>query len=356
MGFKLAPLYIFVVLTKVGCSDRAAQETPAQLASVFGRSCELRVDRKWDPQSGNMPQFTHDELSESDYKQVTDGATYSVRFSQDGNHVDVGGAPMSGDSVEKSDVRRVYYLGDGTFAGGRFVVWLDDKSLETELTIYGSGLPIIQSERGLLTCESTPQKDAGSSDSGHQDGGSVAACTPGMDQTCNDDPIVSALWGRCKTDGTCECEDSFIVKTSTGRCTPSPSNSYLLWQGLFGKTGVGAALEVFADGTVNLWAGTTGLQPHKTQNWSTQLKLPNADVMDLFTLLANVDFSILPHAGTEIDCQNKLYLELNPQRPPILIDYKNANNLKPEMDAVYQWIEQHLSSATAILLPNRVEC
>jgi hypothetical protein len=201
--------------------------------------------------------------------------------------------------------------------------------------------------------------DAGDADGANQDGGSAAACTPGMDQTCNDNPSVSALWGRCKMDGTCHCEAGFIVKSSTGRCTPSPSGSYLLWQGSFRDTAVGAvgaALEVFADGTVNLWAGTTGLQPHATDHWSTQLSLPTADVMQLFTLLANVDFGILPHEGTEVDCKNRLYLELNPQAPPTTITYKSANNLRPEMDAVYRWMEQHLATATAILLPDGYSC
>jgi len=37
-----------------------------------------------------------------------------------------------------------------TFAGGRFVVWAADVGLQAELTIYGSGVPIVSSERGPL--------------------------------------------------------------------------------------------------------------------------------------------------------------------------------------------------------------
>lgn len=45
------------------------------------------------------------------------------------------------------------------------------------------------------------------------------SCTPGADQTCNDDPRVSALWGRCER-GVCRCNAGFEVNPSTGRCRP----------------------------------------------------------------------------------------------------------------------------------------
>jgi hypothetical protein len=47
---------------------------------------------------------------------------------------------------------------------------------------------------------------------------SAAACTPGMDQTCNDSDLVSSVWGRCNSDGTCACSAGYTVNPSTGRC------------------------------------------------------------------------------------------------------------------------------------------
>jgi hypothetical protein len=41
--------------------------------------------------------------------------------------------------------------GRRTFAGGRFAVWPGQTSLQAELTIYGSGVPIVSSEREALT-------------------------------------------------------------------------------------------------------------------------------------------------------------------------------------------------------------
>jgi hypothetical protein len=39
------------------------------------------------------------------------------------------------------------------FAGGRFVVWSSDGGFEAEYTVYGSGVPIISSERGPLVAD-----------------------------------------------------------------------------------------------------------------------------------------------------------------------------------------------------------
>lgn len=45
-----------------------------------------------------------------------------------------------------------------------------------------------------------------------------AVCEFGADQTCNDNPIISSLHGRCLPDGTCECLGAFAKNPETGRC------------------------------------------------------------------------------------------------------------------------------------------
>jgi hypothetical protein len=49
--------------------------------------------------------------------------------------------------------------------------------------------------------------------------GKRAPCTVGADQTCNEDPSVSSLWGRCTEAGTCECKSGFELSPS-GYCRP----------------------------------------------------------------------------------------------------------------------------------------
>jgi hypothetical protein len=47
--------------------------------------------------------------------------------------------------------RLIYAVVEGTFAGGRIMVWrAANDDLQAELTIYGSGLPVIKSERGSI--------------------------------------------------------------------------------------------------------------------------------------------------------------------------------------------------------------
>jgi len=40
------------------------------------------------------------------------------------------------------------------------------------------------------------------------------------DQACNDDPSVSALWGRCTELGVCECKAGFERSPTTDLCRP----------------------------------------------------------------------------------------------------------------------------------------
>ena len=51
--------------------------------------------------------------------------------------------------------------------------------------------------------------------------GKRAPCTFGADQTCNADPRVSALWGRCTELGVCECREGFRLNPG-GACEPAP--------------------------------------------------------------------------------------------------------------------------------------
>jgi hypothetical protein len=43
-------------------------------------------------------------------------------------------------------------------------------------------------------------------------------CEFGVDQMCNDDPMISSLHGTCRQDGTCDCGDRYALNPDTGRC------------------------------------------------------------------------------------------------------------------------------------------
>jgi hypothetical protein len=44
------------------------------------------------------------------------------------------------------------------------------------------------------------------------------ACTVGMNQTCNDNPVISSIHGTCQADGSCTCTGTWAKNPETGRC------------------------------------------------------------------------------------------------------------------------------------------
>lgn len=110
---------------------------------------DLRVDRVWDGQSGYVGSPS-DALADSAYQSVTGGAAYRVIVSDQASSVSLGPRLVRGQRAASADTCLVFDLSEGTFAGGRFVVWAGREGLQAEVTLYGSGRPIIESQRGAL--------------------------------------------------------------------------------------------------------------------------------------------------------------------------------------------------------------
>jgi len=91
-----------------------------------------------------------DDLKESDYRVANEGVIYRVTLSEDGQKLIIEPGSIRGVKVMDGDKSKLYELEEGAFAGGRFIVWISNKKFEAELTIYGSGVPIVKSERGFL--------------------------------------------------------------------------------------------------------------------------------------------------------------------------------------------------------------
>jgi hypothetical protein len=124
----------------------------ADLNTLAGNVYILTITHIWDGSSGS-PQFPSDELSECDYGAVDDGPQYEVRISEDGHQIEIVGhdfsEPIVGHRSEGTGQSVRFDL--QLFAGGRFRIWIQGVKLTAELTAYGSGLPIISSERGELS-------------------------------------------------------------------------------------------------------------------------------------------------------------------------------------------------------------
>jgi hypothetical protein len=132
-----------------GGDAKDAGHPSVTLASFADGDWLLHVDRVWDGKSGHI-QFPTDSFSDSDYKAVSQSTDYAVAVSSSGAAISIGSMAFKGARKPDSADRILFDLSAGTFAGGRFVVWVGLTTLEAELTIYGSGLPIVKSERGSL--------------------------------------------------------------------------------------------------------------------------------------------------------------------------------------------------------------
>ncbi len=138
----------FVLILIIGCDyDNSTDQSDLTFQSLYGSNFVLVVDRI----SGAPDvQFPTDDLQEGDYEEINEVIVYDVTFSEDGQIAIIEPGSIYGQKTNNAAESIYYELGEGTFAGGRFIVWINDNEFEAELTIYGSGLPIVKSERGYL--------------------------------------------------------------------------------------------------------------------------------------------------------------------------------------------------------------
>ena len=119
----------------------------ANFLPLSGNDFILEVNRISDQPNVQFPSV---QLEENDYEEINHGSEYEVSFSVDMQTISIMQDSIFGKIMEGTEEYRKYDLDKGLFAGGRFVVWITDSKFEAEYTIYGSGVPIIRSERGYL--------------------------------------------------------------------------------------------------------------------------------------------------------------------------------------------------------------
>jgi hypothetical protein len=158
-------LCLFVVLPLFGCAaadDGAADVVPDAgawtLRSFVDGAWELRADRAWDRDSGEV-QFPNDPLDEEGFVPLDAPVAYAIALSSDGTRIEIveaGAQPVTGQLHASTSSIVEFDLSGGLFAGGRFVAWVGPGGLQSEYTIYGSGVPIIGSVRGALVPAPAP--------------------------------------------------------------------------------------------------------------------------------------------------------------------------------------------------------
>jgi hypothetical protein len=134
---------------------------PALLALILASACHhapsggavqyvLRVDQRLDRTAIAVPS---DPPPESSFRAVEPFDAYAITVdgdavtitALDGSKKTIGGHRARPDTGSEPGEER-FALESGVFAGGRLVL----RGARAELTIYGSGVPIVSSDRGTL--------------------------------------------------------------------------------------------------------------------------------------------------------------------------------------------------------------
>lgn len=140
-----------ILFTLAGCSNTNSDlKIVADFSSLNGKNFVMEVNKV--AESLDV-QFPGDELEETDYIDYYGDKNYSISFSENGQIVTIEPGSISGNKINTEAKSVSYELTDGLFAGGRFIVRIDEDKFDAELTIYGSGIPIVSSERGSLLAE-----------------------------------------------------------------------------------------------------------------------------------------------------------------------------------------------------------
>ena len=127
----------------------AGSSRPGLAAAFHDGTWALAVDRALrdgSPAAGSPAA----PFSESDFAPATGNTTYRLDVSEQGARIVVAEPRLVAHLEATTPERLTYRIVEGTFADGRIVIWPIPGGLQGELTIYGSGRPVIRSERGSL--------------------------------------------------------------------------------------------------------------------------------------------------------------------------------------------------------------
>lgn len=143
--------YLMVIVIFISCEKQEESELLLKTNDkAFFMECNRVTNNSF---VVNVPS---DELQESDYEQINTRSLGVVSFSNNNQNIVIIPSSFTTDEQITGVAEQIsnntikYNLESGLFAGGRFVVWEENGHFEFEFTIFGSGVPIIGSSRGLL--------------------------------------------------------------------------------------------------------------------------------------------------------------------------------------------------------------
>lgn len=118
-------------------------------------------------------------------------------------------AAMATFAVAFTSLTACHRKGDAATLPATSLATMIDQADQTMLGKFAADLGVARAESGPSIAVSSIGKGdvAGVTKAG--------VCTFGVDQTCNDDPKISALHGACRHDGSCSCTGK---KAASGKC------------------------------------------------------------------------------------------------------------------------------------------
>jgi len=165
------PILFLSCLSNHDAPDNSIGEHTAEWQTLFeDGSWDFRADRQWRGYVDGV-QSTLSRPPEEQYQPISESRLRSIVISEHGHRIRIAGDdpsrrvhfPLEGSrssspaSAKVAAAYRpprgaiVYHLDTGTFAGGLFIVWGTEQGVQAELTLFGSGVPMVESERGTLT-------------------------------------------------------------------------------------------------------------------------------------------------------------------------------------------------------------
>ncbi|HEX7878467.1 MAG TPA: hypothetical protein VF720_03605 [Candidatus Eisenbacteria bacterium] len=139
-------LGLLVALSILGCAtERRPESLRATLADGEWR---LLVDEQLAAPVTGIP---GDAIPDSAYRDEPAGPELRVRAGQGATRIEIVDERLVGELTRESTPTSLTYdLVQGTVAGGRFRAWTERDVVRAELTLYGSGVPVLSSRRGKL--------------------------------------------------------------------------------------------------------------------------------------------------------------------------------------------------------------
>lgn len=205
------------------CSTADGGSVPAVDAGTSGTlrlDCGSRLDR--------IPEFeTHCQRVASDVSMMVCPQTNSapgsltVRILQPSAVVLGQPLPLGAGAVASIEVAATtpMWLVETLSPNGTGSIVLDEFSIGGVMRGHFVGAQVQVAPTPVFPCQLSRDEfnaDFGPGITG--DAGGTAACTPGANQTCNDDPTLNSIHGVCQPDGSCVCGSGISFNPSTGKC------------------------------------------------------------------------------------------------------------------------------------------